>query len=155
MSRDGTVKADRSDAASWPVASMLLYGTFGGDASPQSLRADRRSRVAFGVFFALEAALLVAPVPMDVKRALEAALVGALFATLAWLRWQYAMALDELARRLYLEAFAVTYLIGLSLLVPFGLLHSLAGWTVHPLIFVVLEPLRGLVLVWRSRQVAA
>ena len=80
------------------------------------------------------------------------ALAGLLLACLGWQRWRYTVALDELARRLYLEAFAITYLIGLALFSVLGFLQEMGGWTVSPLAFLVLEPVRAAVLAWRSRR---
>ena len=135
---------------------MLLFGTFGSEVPPASQRADRLSRLAFVACLVMIAALAFMPgIEVDVHARLEVALLGLLFAFLAWQRWCYGNGLDELARRLYIEAFAITYLIGLTLFAFFGLLHSLAGWSVDPFVFMVLEPVRALILVWRTRQFAA
>lgn len=144
-----------SEVARWPIVSMLLYGTFGTDAPPASQRADRRSRIGIGVYILIAAALATVPgLRSEVASNVNVALLGVLFAFLAWQRWLYATALDELGRQLYLEAFSLTYLVGLSLFAFFGLLHSLADWSVGPLVFVALEPLRGMILAWRSRYFA-
>jgi hypothetical protein len=81
------------------------------------------------------------------------ALVAALLAYLAWGRWRYAVALDELSRRLFVESFAVTYL-GLVLFSTFALLQGLTGWTPSPLAYLTLEPVRAAVLAGRSRSFA-
>jgi hypothetical protein len=135
---------------------MLLFGTFGSDAPPASQRADRLSRGAILVFVAISAALAFAPgIGADVRARFHVVALGMLFAFLGWQRWSYANGLDELARQLYIEALAITYLIGLTLFAFFGLLHSLVGWLVDPLVFMVLEPVRAVILVWRTRQFAA
>jgi hypothetical protein len=141
--------------ARWPVWSMLLYGHFGRDATPASRRADLRSRVAIGVFVAAAVAItaLAGPEPTVHRDALSA-LVGLLLAYLAWERWRYAAGLDELTRRLYLEAFAVTYLIGLTSFAALTLLQPVTGWTVPPIAWLALEPVRAAVLAWRSRRFA-
>lgn len=77
---------------------------------------------------------------------------GLALAYVAWERWRYTEALDELARRLYLEAFAITYLVGLALFSVLGMVHELSGWTISPLTFVLLEPVRAAVLTWRARR---
>lgn len=135
---------------------MLLFGTFGSEVPPASQRADRLSRLGVFVFVVLVAALPFIPgLRSEVRASMNVALLGLLFAFLAWQRWSYANGLDELARRLYIEAFAITYLIGLTLFAFFGLLHSLAGWSVDPFVFMVLEPVRAVILVWRTRQFAS
>ena len=144
------------ESARWPILSMLLYGTFGTDAPPSSQRADRRSRIGIGVYTLIAAALTVVPgMRGEVASSVNVSLLGVLLAFLAWQRWSYATGLDELGRQLYLEAFSLTYLVGFSLFAFFGLLHSLAGWSVSPFVFVALEPLRGMILAWRSRYFAA
>ena len=75
-------------------------------------------------------------------------LTGAFFAFIAWAFWKYLGELDELARRIQLEAIALTYLTGLG---AFGFLTAFgyqAHWTVNPVWFIFLEPVRGLWL-WR------
>lgn len=41
-----------------------------------------------------------------------AALLGGTFSYIAWALWRYVSALDELGRRVQMEAVAITYLIG-------------------------------------------
>src|SRR5687768_4234548 len=108
------VRGAESSGSRWPMWSMLLYGHFGADATRASQQADRRSRLAIAVFVVAAglAALVPAAHPGGAHRLLPA-LVPALLAYLAWERWRYAVALDELSRRLYVESLAVTYLIGL------------------------------------------
>jgi hypothetical protein len=142
-------------ASRWPWWSMVLYGHFGPEASLESRRADARSRLAIAGFVLAAIAVTLAPgLEPTVRSRTIAALVPPLLAYLAWERWRYALGLDELARRLYLEAFAITYLSGLALFSVFGLLDALAGWQVPPLAFVALEPIRAAVLAWRSRPFA-
>jgi hypothetical protein len=143
------------EVARWPILSMLLYGTFGTEAPPASQRADRRSRIGIGVYILIVAGLATVPgIRGEVASSVNFSLLGVLFAFLAWQRWLYANGLDELGRQLYLEAFALTYLVGFSVFAFFALLHSLAGWSVSPFVFVALEPLRGVILAWRSRYFA-
>lgn len=112
-------------------------------------------RLAIAAFVVLAAAVMLMPGldPSGRSWAL-CALVAPLMAYLGWQRWRYALGLDELARRLYLEAFAITYLVGLPLFLLFALLHEVAGWTVSPWAIVVLGPIRAAVLVWRTRRFA-
>ena len=142
-------------APRWPLWSMLLFGHFGEEATPDSLRADRRARIAIAAFVVVAALVTVAPgLEPNARGRVMAALVGPWLAYLAWERWRYAAGLDELARRVYLEAFAITYLVGLPLFSFGALIQSLGGWTLSPLAFVVLEPIRAAVLAWRSRRFA-
>jgi hypothetical protein len=98
--------------------------------------------------------MLVPGLDTTQRRLGTSALAGLLLAYLGWQRWRYTVALDELARRLYLEAFAITYLFGLALFSVAVFLEGMAGWTVSPLAFLVLEPVRAAVLAWRSRRFA-
>jgi hypothetical protein len=70
------------------------------------------------------------------------------FAYIAWALRRYLLALDELARRLQLEAMAWTYLCGL----PVALLLWGLGITINPLLILVLEPVRGMWLYILSRR---
>jgi hypothetical protein len=142
-------------APRWPLWSMLLFGHFGEDATPDSLRADRRARIAIAAFVIVAAVVYVAPGLGSIPRQhVVTALVGPQLAYLAWERWRYAAGLDELARRVYLEAFAITYLAALPLFSFGAVLESLGGWTLSPIAFLILEPIRAGVLTWRSRRLA-
>jgi hypothetical protein len=149
------VQVAESGDSRWPLWSMLLYGHFGREATAESQRADRRSRLAIAAFVVVASVIIVMPAPQPAggQRFLPA-LVAALLAYLAWERWRYAVALDELSRRLFVESFAVTYLIGLVLFSTFVVLQALTGWTPSPLAYLTLEPVRAAVLVWRSRSFA-
>jgi hypothetical protein len=139
----------------WPWWSLLLYGDFGPESSPATRRADARSRLAIAVFVVLAAAVALTPGLAPSGRSWSIyALLAPLLAYLGWQRWQYALGLDELARRLYLESFAITYLVVLPLFSLFALMQELAGWTVSPLAIVALEPIRAGVLAWRTRRFA-
>jgi hypothetical protein len=146
---------DELRSSQWPIVSMLLFGNFGEDASPLSRRAARRSRIAVMVLVAAVLAVGVLPsVELSARRSLVSALVGVTLSYLAWEAWRYTTHLDELTRRLHLEAFAITYLIGLALFAILGALQNMAGVTITPLVFLALEPVRGVVLVCRTRGLA-
>ena len=131
---------------------MLFFGTFGTDASEASQRADRRMRSAVIVYLLLAVATAMAPgIDVQIRRGIHTALIGLLLAVIGWQRWSYANGLDELGRRIYVDSLAITYLIGLTLFFIGALAQSVTGWTVNPLIFVALEPLRAGIMVWRSR----
>ena len=143
------------ETSRWPLWTMLLFGHLGADASRDSQRADRRSRIAIGIFVVLAVVVALSPgLEPGGRRHATAMLVAATLGYLGWQRWRYADALDELTRRLYLEAFAITYLVALALIPVLGLLEHLIGWTASPLTFLALEPVRAIVLAWRSRRFA-
>lgn len=132
---------------------MLMYGHSFGDASPQSQRAKRRARIALLACLGLFLAASFAPgVPRNVRAVVVSALVGTTLTYSAWESWRYTTGLDELARRLHLEAFAITYLIGLAMFSILRVLQDVAGWRFSPVVFLVLEPVRAAVLTWRSRR---
>ena len=150
IERSPESRGGQSDLPTW---SMLMYGHFFGDASPRSQRAKRRARIGMLVFLcAFLAASFVPGLTREARSVIVGALVGSALTYSAWEAWRYTTGLDELARRLYLEAFAITYLIGLAMFSTLGMLEDVAGWKVSPMVFMVLEPVRAAVLTWRSRR---
>lgn len=144
----------RDNRADFPFWSTLMFGHFWGESSA-SESAKRRSRIAMLMFLiALVVASVIPGFERELRHTFVNVLVGLTLTYFAWEAWRYTTGLDELARRLYLEAFAITYLIGLAMFSVLGVLQDIAGWNISPLVFMVLEPVRLAVLAWRSRQFA-
>lgn len=70
---------------------------------------------------------------------------GLAFSYISWEWWRYVSSLDELERRLQVEAAAWTYIVGMALAMTLAGVHAVLGWRVFPGWLILLEPLRG----WR------
>jgi hypothetical protein len=82
---------------------------------------------------------------------------GAAYLYIAWELRRYILALDELARRIQLEAMAWTYLAGLVVASLVGGVAFVYGWHwnrlwLNPLLYVFLEPVRGCFLYYVARR---
>jgi hypothetical protein len=67
------------------------------------------------------------------------------FAYIGWEFWRYVETLDELERRLQMEAMAWTYLAASGLAAALGSVALILNWNVNPLVMIAVEPLRA----WR------
>jgi hypothetical protein len=136
----------------WPGSSILIWGTF-GSSTPEGRRYHRRCCLALGVLFVGH--FIAAGLPQTSGTMLSAILPGATFAFISWEFKRYLNALDELARRIQLEALAWTYLTGLTLACALGgvmLAYKLQPWFPNPLSFILLEPVRAVWLYAVSRR---
>ncbi|MGD0873304.1 MAG: hypothetical protein ABSB88_27480 [Bryobacteraceae bacterium] len=82
---------------------------------------------------------------------------GVAFLYITWEFHTYILALDELARRIQLEAMAWTYLTGLGVAALVGGVALVYGWQwnrlwLNPLWFVFLEPVRACFLYYIARR---
>ena len=99
--------------------------------------------------------LAAAGLPRAAGDILTAILPGAAFGFIGCEFKRYIDALDELARRIQLEAVAWTYLTGFTAACALGgvmLAYDLEGWFPNPLWFTLLEPVRGLWLYVVARR---
>jgi hypothetical protein len=142
------------DQAPWPYASLLLFGIFGTD-SPEGKRYLRRTTIA----------LLLAGVgartlhsPAFATRSIGAtAIIGGVFA-ISWAFVRYMSELDELSRRIQLEALAIAYGCVMMLAFIWFALVSVGsqatavspaqavGW------LLMAEPLRGIALIHVAKR---
>ena len=137
--------------ASWPYKSLLLLGTFGSnDAAGRQYTRQCWRAVTFLVIVIVLLNLVNIKWPQYTW--LPTSLFGAIFIYIAFALWQYITRLDELARRLQLEAMALTYLVGFAAFLFAGTLGLSFKWTFSPLWYVALEGVRGLVLVVLARR---
>jgi hypothetical protein len=140
----------------WPACSIFLYGTFGAQ-SEAGARYHRRCIAAFAVLVLGEIllALVAFRAPYGVGRLAGAFLPGAVFGYIVWAFRRYLLELDELARRMQLEAMAWTYLSGIPVAVLLGTLafvYDWHSWLFNPLWFIALEPVRSVWLYFVSRR---
>ncbi len=137
---------------------MLFFGTFSSRTSEGRRYHIRCYAALFLVVVLLIVAFLVRQYVPRLSAAAVAAVPGAGFAYIGWEFRRYLMALDELARRIQLEAVACTYLTGLAgAAMAGGLLWAYggdvqAGWLNPFPLFLLLEPVRGIWLYVVSRR---
>jgi len=147
-----------SDEPDWPYASLLLFGFFGSN-TPEGKRLVWQTMPALLVIVAAAWALL-GIIPRLLPGAVLAGLIPAAVAFIFWANACYLGTLDELSRRIQVEAFAFTYgavmvlaaaIVAVLLAVP-----DEAARFGHPAAYLVLlvlvEPLRGLALVVLARK---
>lgn len=138
--------ASSEERSPWPCRSLVLWGTF-GTTTPVGRRYHNRSLAALAVFLLVHF-LLGAWRDVPAVRALIALTPGAVFGFIAWELRRYLLALDELSRRIQMEAITWTYLLGLVAAMAWAGLATAYGssWYLHPAWFLLLEPVRGFVL---------
>lgn len=144
--------------STWPASSILFWGTFGGN-TPAGRRYHNRCLTACGVALAgvigIQGFASFAGIPEQAAFRITALLPGVAFAFIAWEFRRYINSLDELARRIQLEAATWTYLTGMVAAMFFWG-YSAAARTplpAHwPAFFLVLEPVRGFWLYFVSRK---
>ncbi len=147
----------------WPTCSMLMWGTF-GTKTPAERRYVVRSCVAGGivlVLFVFASFMHFRPRPIMVRSVLVA--VGLLLTYIALEFRRYLYQLDELARRMQMEAMACTYLTGFVIAAWLGVLWPFSQFLVHwpykpmllfmvPFLYFLLEPVRAGWLYYLSRR---
>jgi hypothetical protein len=145
-----------AEESRWPAFPILFYGTF-GSRTPAGRRYHRQFGIALFVLALGMLALTMfrAYIPEQILRPLMGVLPGGVFAYIAWSCYGYLRTLDELARRMQLEAMAWTYLTGIAaaaLLGGFALAYNWGQWFLNPIWFLILEPVRGAWLYVVSRR---
>ena len=143
-----TISRDRD--ASWPLFSMFFLGFFGAAHSDADKEFRRRAWIAFAILFAGQLAAVFAANAVHGDSywpRVAMAIIAMSYLVAAW--WRYLSTLPELERRLQLEAVALTYVIG------FGVIMTIAIGVRQPVdarYFLIIEPVRGLLLVVLSRK---
>ena len=147
----------------WPVRPILFWGTF-GTKSPAERRYLMRACLAMIVAAGWILVMLNAPLnSKSILLPISAVLAGSVITFIAWELRRYLLQLDELARRLQLEAIAYTYLTGFVLAAWMGVLapfsHTLMHWPykpgfllLSPFLYFLLEPIRSGWLYYLSRR---
>src|SRR5688500_7377834 len=95
------------ETPTWPGSSILFWGTF-GTSTPEGRRYHRRCYAALAAL--VVGYIVAAALPLAARDVVIAALPGVIFGYVIWEFRRYLNALDELARRIQLEALAWTYL---------------------------------------------
>jgi len=163
MNTDHQEQLAHSENSRWHTCAILFWGTF-GTKSPAERRYVMRSIFAATVVMVLVVLTFsdrFPPKPIVMKITLLA--TGALITYIAWELYRYLSQLDELARRMQMEAITWTYLTGfvaaawIGVLAPFS--HFLMHWpykpsllTLIPFLYFVLEPVRAVWLYVLSRR---
>jgi hypothetical protein len=119
---------------------MLWIGTFGpGSPGGQSYQT--------ACYYALAKSYPLVRWPLAI-------LPGAVFTFIAWRLWLYVSQLDELSRRLQMEAMAITYLLGMAVSLLLGGLALVFNWNINPGLYLFLDIVRAFVLVKLARRYA-
>src|SRR5262245_29104212 len=105
------------EPSAWPGSSLLIWGTF-GTSTPEGRRYHRRCWLAMGGL--LVGYLIAMVLPRAAGDLVSAIVPGAFFGVISWEFRRYLNALDELARRIQLEAVLWTYLTGLTMACAVG-----------------------------------
>jgi hypothetical protein len=152
------------EASRWETCAILFWGAF-GTKTPAERRYIMRSVFAAAVVAAwVGLAFSKKFPPAHWVMIVTLLAVGALMTYIPWEMSQYLRQLDELARRMQLEAMAWTYLTGmvvagwLGVLLPLG--HLLLHWSYPrqylllsiPFLYFLLEPVRAGWLYYLSRR---
>jgi hypothetical protein len=133
---------ETTNSSQWPTGSILAYGTF-GTRTPAGKRYRLRATAALAAFTILWLLSIYL---------WKTHVSGLTFSFVAWETHRYWLSLDELARRLQLEAAAWTYLVGIAagmLLGGFSFVfyNSASVWFwCSPMWVILLEPIRAFVL---------
>jgi len=150
---------EQTENSRWPSFPMLFFGTF-GTKTPAERRLIIRSWLAAAVcigWVLIAFAIHFRPKPL-IGLSIPCVL-GVMASYIAWEFRRYLSAIDELARRMQLEAMAWTYLTGFVLAGWLGvlttLMYSLTRWPlvlVIPFLYFLLEPVRAGWLYYLSRK---
>lgn len=142
-----------AEETSWTSCAMLMWGVF-STKTPEGSRYVRRCFVAGllvvvpTVLFAIHQSLHLHYVSKRIYTGYLAAVMPLVFGIMAWEFRKYLLSLDELARRLQVEAMAWTYLTGFVLAATFcgiwlEMYPQVSAMWLSPLWFLLLEPVRA------------
>lgn len=142
---------DAKIQTSWPYASLLFCGHFGG-ATPGSRRLNRHGYVAMAIL--LGSLWLTSGLPDSVPGGDWALVVGAAAASLIVVRGfqQYFAGLDELSLRIQYEAIAFAFSVTLVAAMVLGAISVVRPFELNPVFVMLAEPLRGVGLVRAARR---
>ena len=131
--------------SNWPTKDIFWLGYFGAH-TPEGLRYRNRSLGALAFLIVAMCTLVLIPA----AKPLAAVVPGLVFAFIAYEWWRYVTSLDELARRIQMEAMAFTYILGVFVMMALSGLALALQWNINPVVFIFLEPLRA----WRLLTLA-
>ncbi len=132
---------------------MFWLGTFGCDSDS----ARRYHRRAFGSLAWLAIAVALGGVAhrfgkIPVSHWVAGLGTPVVFAYIMWSYYRYVHELDELARRIQLEAALFAFLFVIVGGITLSSIWMFTGWVANPLWVVLAEPVRGLGLVLAARR---
>jgi hypothetical protein len=165
MNVEDREKLNAGEGSRWSTCEMLLWGALGTKSNGER-RYKTRNALAASVVVCW--ALFAFAMHLHPKIIVSTTVFLAAFLTsyIAWELRRYLTQLDELARRMQLEAMALTYLTGFVLAVWFGVLltfmvlfsHAPMHWPLKslllasPFLYFLLEPIRAGWLYYLSRR---
>jgi len=150
-------KSDKqvSDESAWPYASLFLFGFFDAN-TPGGRQLIWRTSSALGLFL-ISFLGLRGVFGLHIPQLFWVLAMPAAVCIIGWAYVMYLRTLDELSRRIQLEAFALAY--GAVMVIFFGAVafslrhldHSVA---LSDLMFLIIgaEPIRGAALVYLARN---
>ncbi len=127
--------------AHYSACTILALGTF-GNKTPAGRRFHNRCLTALALL--MVSTFAVALLPREL-RTWGWPVAGLWVSYINWELWRYLNHIDELQRRLQLEAMAFTYVVGIAIAITLGSLALFLRWDINPGLLIFLEPLRG----WR------
>ena len=156
---------DNAEGSRWSTHAMLFWTTL-GTKTPAERRYKTRGALAAAVPVCWILLAFAMRLPPKIVGATTVLLAGCVISYIAWELQKYLTQLDELARRMQLEAIAWTYLTGFVLAAWFGVFvmlmalfsHALARWPLKglllasPFLYFLLEPIRAGWLLYLSRR---
>ena len=156
---------DNAEGSRWSTHAMLFWTTL-GTKTPAERRYKTRGALAAAVPVCWILLAFAMRLPPKVVGATTMLLAGCVISYIAWELRRYLAQLDELARRMQLEAIAWTYLTGFVLAAWFGALIALLDLFSHalahspfnillvasPFFYFLLEPIRAGWLYYLSRR---
>ena len=126
----------------WPTRDIFWLGYFGAG-TPAGARYRNRCLSALGVLMVVQLMTGFGLFHVGVWRLVPALAPGLMFGLIAWEWWRYINSLDELARRLQVEAMAFTYIVGVFVMMALGGLATTFAWRLSPTVFIFLELVRA------------
>ena len=141
-----------ANTTSWNPWRLVFHRTLEND--PVTRAANRRGRVAQTIFLGSVAlAYWLDQTYPGSGFALIAVAGWALFGSIHfWSYWRYLASLDEMGRRIQLEALAVAYGFTLLAFSTLGAAGLFLGFSINPAWVLAAEPLRGVVLAFNARR---
>ena len=132
--------------AHYSAGTILALGTFGCK-TPAGRRYHNRCMAALAAMAIGTVAVAFLPPEL---RAWGWPVGGLGFSYISWEMWRYVTGIDELERRLQMEALAWTYLVAMAAAVALGSISLFLRWNINPVLLLFLEPLRA----WRLYVIA-
>ena len=145
-----TQKPTDESTSTWSTYDIFAMGYFGPNTAGGA-RYRNRTLCALALFVVTVGAASSLG-PTSPARFLAAAGPGLTFGFIALEWWRYVGQLDELGRRMQMEAMAWTYTFGLFAFIALGGVSALMHWNLNPIFYIFLELVRAFRLWVLSRR---